>query len=95
MNDFNIKKFLTENKMTRNSRLLKETSSEDFYVVNKKLNDKNLSSGSPISYDERPFAQKFNSWEEALKNATPEDEIETPEGDVYGFEDGKWVVVFT
>ncbi|MDB4343462.1 hypothetical protein OAA15_00415 [bacterium] len=24
MNDFNIKKFLTENKMTRNSRLLKE-----------------------------------------------------------------------
>lgn len=68
---------------------------EDFYVVNKKLNDKNLSSGSPINYDERPFAQKFNSWEEALKNATPEDEIETPEGDVYGFEDGKWVVVFT
>jgi hypothetical protein len=27
MNDFDIKKFLTENKMTRNSRLLKEEES--------------------------------------------------------------------
>jgi hypothetical protein len=29
MNDFNIKKFLTENKMTRNSRLLKEETTMD------------------------------------------------------------------
>jgi hypothetical protein len=29
MNDFNIKKFLTENKMTRNSRLLNETLNMD------------------------------------------------------------------
>lgn len=30
MNDFNIKKFLTENKMTRNSQSLNEVSVDDF-----------------------------------------------------------------
>jgi len=30
MNDFNLKKFLTENKLTRNSRLLNENQTSDF-----------------------------------------------------------------
>jgi hypothetical protein len=37
-NDFNLKKFLTENKLTRNSKLLKETLENDDIIYDALLN---------------------------------------------------------
>ena len=58
MNDFDIKKFLTENEMTRNSQLLSEGRKDEFKII-KKVMDK-YSSGKDSLKTFKKFVAELN-----------------------------------
>ena len=69
-----------------------------FLVVNKIENDAYLESDCSLP---KPKYQKFENWDKAIEfinnnSSNPEEwEIENNFGEVYGYEDGRWTVVFS
>jgi hypothetical protein len=72
----------------------------EIYVVKKKENDEWLTAGDDNSYtyEDRPWAKRFNNLERAFEYAdtmSEEVEIELPNGTVLGKDNGDWVEIFT
>lgn len=92
-------------RMQQLAGILKENFEEEsYYVVDKQQNDNWLiqldkNQGQEYNYSNRPWANEFQTEEEAIEYAeanNPESlEIETPDGPVLQYENGNWIVAFT
>jgi hypothetical protein len=87
MNDFDIKKFLTENKMTRNSRLLSEGKKKEFKIIKKLMDQYSSKKDSLETFKE--FVADLNK---LLPPQTKFGDIKAFDR-VYNDDDGEWSTI--